>query len=107
MKKKRTARPSLEELVPDAAKRNEMLSRLYQGDSILGEGGIFTEMLQAFVNAALEGEINHHLKHGETGSSDNRRNGHTDKVVRSPAGPLAIRTPRDREGAHSPKAWMR
>jgi|JI7StandDraft_1071085.scaffolds.fasta_scaffold71419_1 putative transposase len=103
MKKKRTPRPSLEELVPDAGKRKEMLSRLYQGDSILGEGGIFTEMLQAFVNAALEGEINHHLKGSETVSSGNRRNGHTEKVVRSPAGPLAIRTPRDREGAHSPK----
>lgn len=88
MKKKRTPRPSLEELVPDAGKRNEMLSRLYKGDSILGEGGIFTEMLQAFVNAALEGEIDHQLKSGDPDFSGNRRNGHTDKVVRSPAGTI-------------------
>lgn len=103
MKKKRTPRPSLEDLVPDAGKRSEMLSRLYQGDSILGEGGIFTELLQAFVNAALEGEIDHHLKGGESSSPGNRRNGHTDKIVRSPAGPFAIKTPRDRDGDHAPK----
>lgn len=43
MKKKRTPRPGLEEIVPDEGKRKEMLRCLYQDDSILGEGGIFTQ----------------------------------------------------------------
>ena len=103
MKKKRTSRPSLEEIVPDEGKRKEMLSRLYQGDSILGEGGIFTEMLQAFVNAALEGEMKHHLKEGEGAGFSNRRNGHTHKLVRSVAGPLAVKKPQDGQGDHEPK----
>ena len=103
MKKKSTSRPKLEELVPDEGKRKEILSRLYGGDPILGEGGIFTEMLQTFVNAALEGELDHHLKEGDSSGFGNRRNGHTHKLVRSVAGPLEVKTPRDRQGDHEPK----
>lgn len=103
MKKKKTSQSTLSELVPDEVKRKEMLSRLYQGDPILGEGGIFTEMLQSFVNAALEGEIEHHLQSEADGGGGNRRNGHTHKLVRSVAGTLAVKTPRDRQGEHEPK----
>lgn len=103
MKKKRAPNSELEELVPDDDKRKEMLSRLYAGDPILGEGGIFTDMLQAFVNAALEGELDHHLKAGDVSGHRNRRNGHTSKLVRSVAGPLDVKTPRDRQGEHEPK----
>jgi putative transposase len=112
MAKKKTTRPrpKLEELVPDENRRQEMLSRLYQGHPILGEEGIFTELLQAFVNAALEGEMDDHLRSGGSSQKGNRRNGHTGKIVRSPAGPLDINTPRDRLGEHEPqliKKWER
>jgi len=56
-KKKRIRKSRMEDLIPDPQKREEVLSRLYKGDPILGDGGIFTDMLQAFVNAALEGEM--------------------------------------------------
>jgi transposase-like protein len=108
-KSKRKKRPRMEELIPDEAKRKEVLKRLYRGDSILGDGGIFTDMLQSMVNAALEGELDDNLKEKLPGD-DNRRNGHTEKIVRSSAGPLAIRTPRDRNGEHDPiliKKWER
>ena len=107
-RKRRPKRPRMEDLIPDPEKRNEVLSRLYKGDPILGDGGIFTDMLQAFVNAALEGEMDEHLKYESIG--DNRRNGHTHKVVRSSAGPLEVHTPRDRTGEHEPilvKKWER
>ncbi len=52
--KKREKRMRLEEIIPDDSLRNEMLSRLYKGDPILGEKGVFTNLLQTFVNAALE-----------------------------------------------------
>ena len=110
MKKKKDNRPVLEELVPDADRRHEMLDRLYQGDSLLGEDGIFTEMLQAFVNAALEGEMDYHLEEGKRLGQRNRRNGHIGKVVKSTAGPLEVYTPRDRLGLHEPnliKKWQR
>jgi len=108
-KSKKGMHPRMEELIPDEVKRKEVLSRLYKGDPILGDGGIFTDMLQSMVNAALEGELEHNLREKLPGDN-NRRNGHTPKVVRSTAGPLSIRTPRDRNGDHDPiliKKWER
>lgn len=109
-KKKRKQRPRMEDLIPDEAKRKEVLSRLYKGDPILGDGGIFTDMLQAFVNAALEGEIDESLKDDKDQGDTNRRNGHTHKIVRSNTGPIEVHTPRDRLGSHEPiliKKWER
>jgi putative transposase len=100
--KKREKRLRLNEIIPDDAIRNEMLSRLYKGDPILGEKGVFTNLLQSFVNAALEGEMDNFLQESKDDSSDNRRNGHTSKSLRSTVGPLSIQTPRDRSGDHDP-----
>jgi len=109
-KKKRTKAPSMEDLIPDANRRNEVMRRLYNNESLLGQGGIFTDMLQSMINAALEGEINYTLGSGAETGLANRRNGHINKQVRSSAGTLDIRTPRDREGVHEPvilKKWQR
>jgi putative transposase len=109
-KKKRNNRPRLEDLIPDENKRAEVMSRLYKGDPIVGEGGIFTDMLQAFVNAALEGEMDHTLIESKLVNNDNRRNGHTHKTVKSRVGSLDVHTPRDRRGEHEPilvKKWDR
>ena len=108
--KKREKTPRMEELIPDEARRNEVLSRLYKGDPILGNQGIFTDMLQTFVNAALEGELDQSLSEEKLGGQSNRRNGHTHTLVRSPAGPLELHPPRDRQGHHDPilvKKWER
>jgi len=102
----------MEDLIPDPVRRTEVLSRLYNNDSLLGEGGIFTDMLQSMINAALEGEIDYTLasdSESDTGSR-NKRNGYTSKQVRSSAGTLDIRPPRDRDGVHEPvilKKWQR
>jgi putative transposase len=107
---KRKRIPRLEDLIPDETKRKEVVSRLYKGDPIVGDGGIFTEMLQAMVNAALEGEMDHHLKESKLINNDNRRNGHTRKMVKSRVGPIEVFTPRDRKGEHEPdlvKKWDR
>jgi len=108
--RKRNKKPRMEDLIPDEEKRKEVVSRLYRGDPILGEKGIFTDLLQALVNAALEGEIDNSLEQSSKSGLGSRRNGHTHKIVRSPAGPLAINTPRDRAGYHDPiliKKWER
>jgi transposase-like protein len=67
-------------------------------------------MLQALVNAALEGEMDYHLSESKLTDKDNRRNGHTHKTVKSRVGPIAVSTPRDRNGEHEPnliKKWDR
>ena len=109
-KKKKGNRPRLEDLIPDENKRAEVISRLYQGDPIVGDGGIFTDMLQALVNAALEGEMDYTLHESKIVNNENRRNGHTHKTVTSRVGPLDVHTPRDRRGEHEPilvKKWDR
>ena len=50
-KKKRTKAPSMEDLIPDANRRNEVMRRLYNNDSLSGKGSIFTDMLQSIINA--------------------------------------------------------
>ena len=100
----------MEDLIPDENKRAEVISRLYQGDPIVGDGGIFTDMLQALVNAALEGEMDYTLHESKIVNNENRRNGHTHKTVTSRVGPLDVHTPRDRRGEHEPilvKKWDR
>jgi len=100
--KERIVRQRLEDLIPDEKLRTEVLSRLYNREPILGKQGIFTNMLQSFVNAALEGEMDNYLEQEKGEGVGTRRNGHTSKTLRSTAGPLRIRTPRDRTGEHEP-----
>jgi len=110
VQKRRTTTPRMEDLIPDSERRTEVLRRLYNNDSLLGEGGIFTDMLQSMINAALEGEIDYTLASESDTGSNNKRNGYTKKQVRSSAGTLDIRPPRDRDGIHEPvilKKWQR
>lgn len=102
MKHKKQKRERLEDLIPDPEKRKEVLDRMYKGEPILGEGGIFTDMLQAFVNAALEGEADEHIAKSKGSNISNRRNGYNSKKVKSSAGYLDIHTPRDRDGSYNP-----
>lgn len=109
-KKKRIKQPRLEDLIPDENRRKEVVSRLYNGDPIVGEDGIFNDLLQALVNASLEGEMDYHLQKDYQEGKTNRRNGHTGKTVRSRVGPMQVLTPRDRDGSHDPqiiKKWER
>ena len=109
-KTRRAAVPRMEDLIPHEVKRTEVMRRLYNNDSLLGEKGIFTEMLQSMINAALEGEMDYTLRSEGDSEFSNRRNGHTQKKVRSPAGTLDIYPARDRAGVHQPtilKKWKR
>ena len=55
----------------------------------------------------LQGEMDNHLgyepnDHGYK-ATDNRRNGYTDKSIRTSMGEVDIRTPRDRDGSFEPQ----
>jgi putative transposase len=90
--------------------KGEAMKRLRDGERLMGEDGIFKDLLQRFVNAALEGEINEQIKSDKASGKKNRRNGYTSKVLRSESGPLTISPPRDRSGQFEPqliKKWDR
>jgi transposase-like protein len=55
------------------------------------------------VNAALEGELDGHIKEGKVYGGKNRRNGHTRKSLDTSLGTVQITPPRDREGSFTPQ----
>lgn len=73
---------------------------------MLGPDGLLKEFTAAIVNAAMEAELTHHLGYesGEKPPADetNRRNGKSQKTVRTDHGSVEIETPRDREGSYEP-----
>lgn len=80
--------------------REEAMARLKAGDRIGGPDGIMAPLMQEFIQASLEGEMEAHL---EDGPESNRRNGKGKKRVRSEGGMLDLEPPRDRDGTFNPQ----
>jgi putative transposase len=75
---------------------------LRQGKPLTGEDGIFTPLLKQVIEAALEGELEEHLQETRK-TTRNRRNGHTQKNLKSSLGSIEIFSPRDRESSFEPQ----
>lgn len=73
-----------------------------QGQPLTGKGGIFSPLIKQVVEAALEGELDSHL-HQTRKVEKNRRNGHTQKNLKSSLGGFEIFAPRDRNGSFEPQ----
>lgn len=100
MKKKR--KPRLKDLFPDEEYRKGIEEGLKSGKKWLGPDGVFTSLLQSVVDAALEGELDHHLEEEKAKGNINRRNGYGRKQVNSETGKLSLHPPRDRNGTFNP-----
>jgi transposase-like protein len=66
---------------------------------------LLSQLAGRVIQAALEAEMTEHLGHppGGVPQGSNVRNGATPKTVQSDLGPVAITTPRDREGSFEPQ----
>jgi len=73
-----------------------------EGKPLTGEGGIFSPLIKQVVEAALEGELDSHLTETRKGTK-NRRNGRTQKNLKSSLGGIEIFSPRDRNGSFEPQ----
>jgi len=100
---KQKKKDTLADLIPDAELRDRMVSHLYSKKPLLSEGSVFSELLQGVVNKMLEGEIEDFLTEERASGEENKRNGYTSKQLLSAAGPLSIRTPRDRNADFEPE----
>ena len=80
--------------------REQAMAKLQEGAGLLGQDGAFTPLLKAFLEQALEGELEAHLEQSEL---PNRKNGKGQKVVRTSLGEVPIATPRDRQGSFAPQ----
>jgi transposase-like protein len=103
MAKQKKKSKKLEELIPDAELRERMVEHLYSKQPLLSEDSVFSELLQALVNKMLEGEVEEFLDEERASERKNKRNGYTGKELLSAAGPLSIRTPRDRNSDFEPE----
>lgn len=74
-----------------------------EGIPLFGKDGAFHQVLEDFLNAALEGEMDSHLAETKSQNKSNRRNGKMRKEVQTEYGPVEVETPRDREGTFTPE----
>jgi transposase-like protein len=74
-------------------------------EELSGPGGLLSQLAGRVVEAALEAELTEHLGHplGGVPQGSNVRNGATAKTLQTDLGPVAIQTPRDREGSFEPQ----
>ena len=71
------------------------LNTIQEGKPLLGKEGILTPLIKNLTEAALEGELDSHLGQEITA---NRRNGKSQKTIKSLNGNFELRAPRDRDG---------
>src|SRR5574344_2116207 len=86
---------------------SEMLSQakdqFKSGKPLFGKDGAFHQVLEAFLNAAMDGEMDSHLESEKCSGKSNPRNGKMSKEVQTEYGRVEVSTPRDSEGALSPE----
>ena len=76
------------------------LKAIQEGKPLLGKEGILIPLIKNLTEAALEGELDSHLGQEVTA---NRRNGKSQKTIKSLNGNFELRTPRDRDGTFTPQ----
>lgn len=72
------------------------------GKPLFGKDGAFHQVLEDFLNAAMEGEMESHLDTTKP-LTGNRRNGKMRKQLQTEYGPVEVETPRDRDGSFDPE----
>jgi len=90
---------------------DEVLDALLAGattaQEIAGPDGLLGQLTRRLLNRALETELSAHLGYeagqAPPGGAGNARNGRPGKTVLTDQGPLAIRSPRDRNGTFEPQ----
>ena len=76
----------------------EIVAKHNNKDSLFGEKGVLKALTACVLEAALNGELTKDLgytKHQRT-ITDNARNGHSPKKIKTEQGELPIQVPRDR-----------
>lgn len=82
--------------------KKQAIKEMYEGKTFGGEKGIIAPLLKHFLEAALAGEMEAHLRDSKAQGEDNRRNGKAKKRVKSLAGEFELESGRDRLGTFEP-----
>ena len=87
-------------------KLSDFMKEIEQGirdrKGLTGKDGLLTPLIKQLIEASLEGEMDHHMKEKPSGTK-NRRNGRTQKNLKSSLGSIEILSPRDRDASFDPQ----
>ena len=86
-----------------ASIQKQALEQFRSGKSLTGKGGAFAPLFKQFLEAALEAELDSHLKDEEQQPAANRKNGKVSKNVKTADGEIELVTSRDRNGSFEPE----
>jgi transposase-like protein len=81
----------------------DILKGLYAGRSLLGEGGLLTQLIKDLTQVALQGEMAAHLRDQGLEEAGNRRNGVSYKTLKTGGGSFELEVPRDRHSSFEPQ----
>lgn len=95
-------KPSLLKLLPPEL-ISELQAGLYAGKPLVGKEGLLAPMIKELVELSLQGEMESHLSESGLESGANRRNGLSNKMVKSAVGDFELSTPRDRNCSFEPE----
>lgn len=84
------------------ALKKKTLEQFRSGKSLFGKDGAFAPLLKDFLEAALQAELDEHLD-DEQRDKGNRKNGHTNKALKTAEGTIDLSTPRDRTSEFDPQ----
>ena len=79
--------------------KQEAIYRLRNNAELSGNDGVFTPIIKAVIEEALEQELQEHLEQGE---GKNRKNGKARKTIKTAYGTIDIEPSRDRDGSFQP-----
>ena len=79
---------------------NEALKAIQSGQAMSGKDGVLAPLVKQLTEAALEAEIDSHLADDVV---PNRKNGKSNKTIKTSEGKIDLDTPRDRAGTFDPQ----
>lgn len=87
---------------------DELIKDYKNPEDLLGEQGLLKQLTKALLERAMEAELTHELGFAKNDrqavkESPNRRNGSTNKTVKSKHGEINLEIPRDRESEFEPQ----
>lgn len=92
---------------PKSTKIANAILENYQPENVEDMKNALKDIFGPMFEAILQGEMDNHLGHRsndhQAKSTTNRRNGYTEKTVKTSYGEVDIRSPRDREGTFEPQ----
>lgn len=74
----------------------EALKELRAGKDLTGKNGILMPLIKQLTEAAITGELEHHIA---TSDEPNRKNGNGSKIIKTGSGCFELNAPRDRAGS--------